>query len=590
MTFFDISRKMLKAGFYKYRLYFLCNLSATALFCCFAVISTNRTFMNASIVNSSISNNIYLPFFLSAVFLFFFLPASCQAFLASRKQEYGVMFSLGMSRKEAFRNLLFENVIISVLALAIALAAGTVLSFLFFSVIIYAIDVHGVQWQFCPEAYKLTAVLYTVVVAVAFILNAGRLMLDKIGTLLKAQYRAEKTGKIGTFLCRLAPNYMRFHLVEWSFVRRHKKEWECRYVLASLIIAVSVMLTGVCVTLYPAFLQDAKSYSPYDMVYSEIYGMNQVSVQDVLHILEKNGVTVEQVIQLPYIRDDVFNYLPVTEINRDFGCDYQIQEGEFLNLFQYNLEDGYEHNIQPVSTVTISGDRKLQSVGTDVKILFNQNPTFADKTLIINDSDFEKLSADITGSAGIANLFQFQNWEDSYAGVCEVKEYLQESNQLNEDEQTYYELSSKVEKYQDAKKSGQFLLFLMAFVIGLMIMAEFLLIHSRIQAEKEENSRVVCSLRMLGMIDKEIVKCLCYKNFLRFIPPSVVGTILSFLPSYYLNESYGMGTNGILAGIVFGVIMTVGTFVVIRRYSEKEEKLYESGFIIQGRGFFERIF
>ena len=122
MTFFDISRKMLKAGFYKYRLYFLCNLSATALFCCFAVISTNRTFMNASIVNSSISNNIYLPFFLSAVFLFFFLPVSCQAFLASRKQEYGVMFSLGMSRKEAFGNLLFEKCdSYPVLALAIAL-------------------------------------------------------------------------------------------------------------------------------------------------------------------------------------------------------------------------------------------------------------------------------------------------------------------------------------------------------------------------------------------------------------------------------------------------------------------------------------
>ena len=43
----------------------------------------------------------------------------------------------------------------------------------------------------------------------------------------------------------------------------------------------------------------------------------------------------------------------MTEINRDFGCDYQIQEGEFLNLFQYNLEDGYEHNIQPVSTVCL---------------------------------------------------------------------------------------------------------------------------------------------------------------------------------------------------------------------------------------------
>ena len=574
MTFFDISRKMLKVGFHKYRLYFLCNLSATALFCCFAVISTNRTFMNGSIVNSSISNNIYLPFFLSAVFLIFFLPVSCQAFLASRKQEYGVMFSLGMSRKEAFENLLFENVLISVLALAIALVAGTVLSFLFFAVIIYAIDVHGVQWQFCPEAYKLTAVLYTVVVAVSFILNAGRLMLDKIGTLMKAQYRAEKIGKIGTILCRLAPNYMTFHLVGLSFVRRHKKEWGLRYLLASLMIAVSVTLAGICLTLYPAFLQDAKSYSPYDMVYSEIYGMNQVPLQDVIHILEKNGVAVEHIIRLPYIRDDVFNYFPVTEINRDFGCDYQIQEGQFLNLFQYDLEDGYEHNIQPVSAVTISGDRKLRSVGTDVKILFNQNPTFADKTLIINDSDFAKLRADTPGGAGIANLFQFQNWEDSYAGVSGVKEYLHENNPLDEKEQLYYEISSKVEKYQDAEKSGEFLLFLMAFVIGLIIMAVFLLIHSCIQAEKEENSRAVCSLRLLGMTDKEIVKCLCYKNFLRFIPPAVVGTILSFLPSYYLNESYGMGTNGILAGIVFGVILAIGIFVVIRRYSEKEVKIY----------------
>ena len=574
MTFFDISRKMLKVGFHKYRLYFLCNLSAAALFCCFAVISTNRTFMNGSIVNSSISNNIYLPFFLSAVFLIFFLPVSCQAFLASRKQEYGVMFSLGMSRKEAFENLLFENVLISVLALAIALVAGTVLSFLFFAVIIYAIDVHGVQWQFCPEAYKLTTVLYTVVVAVPFILNAGRLMLDKIGTLMKAQYRAEKIGKIGTILCRLAPNYMTFHLVGLSFVRRHKKEWGLRYLLASLMIAVSVTLAGICLTLYPAFLQDAKSYSPYDMVYSEIYGMNQVPLQDVIHILEKNGVAVEQIIRLPYIRDDVFNYFPVTEINRDFGCDYQIQEGQFLNLFQYDLEDGYEHNIQPVSAVTISGDRKLRSVGTDVKILFNQNPTFADKTLIINDSDFAKLRADTPGGAGIANLFQFQNWENSYAGVSGVKEYLHENNPLDENEQLYYEISSKVEKYQDAEKSGEFLLFLMAFVIGLIIMAAFLLIHSCIQTEKEENSRAVCSLRLLGMTDKEIVKCLCYKNFLRFIPPAVVGTILSFLPSYYLNESYGMGTNGILAGIVFGVILAIGIFVVIRRYSEKEVKIY----------------
>lgn len=570
MTFYDISKKMLRADFSKYRLYFMCNLSGTALFCCFAVIFSNRTFMNGEIVNSSISNNIYLPGFLSAVFLILFLPVSCQAFLASRKQEYGVMFSLGMSRKEAFRNLLFENIVISVLALAAALAAGTVLSFLFFAVIVYGIDIKGVQWQFCLEAYKITVILYTAVMAVAFALNGVKLMRDKIGTLLKAQYRSEKAGGLFTILCRLAPGYMNRHLLEWSFVRRHKKEWSFRYILAAFMIAVSVLVTGSCVTLYPAFLQDAKSYAPYDMVYAEIYGMNQVPLQKVIHILEESGTVVEQVIQIPYIRDGNFNYLPVTEVNRYFGCNYQIQEGKFLNLFQYDLEDGYEHDTQPVSAVTISGDKKLRSVGNDIRILFDQNPAFADKTLIVNDSDFEKLSTDAGNSDSFMNLFLFAQWENSYEGICAVKEYLRDSNQADEEEQRYYELSSKVERCQDAEKSGQFLLFLMVFVTGIMLAAEFLLIHSRIQAEREENSRAVCSLWLFGMADREIVRCLWYKNFLRFLPPLIAGTVLSFVPSYYLNESYGMAIRGILSAIVFGMIITAGTVAAIYRYSEKE--------------------
>lgn len=105
-----------------------------------------------------------------------------------------------------------------------------------------------------------------------------------------------------------------------------------------------------------------------------------------------------------------------------------------------------------------------------------------------------KLRADTPGGAGIANLFQFQNWEDSYAGVSGVKEYLHENNPLDENEQLYYEISSKVEKYQDAEKSGEFLLFLMAFVIGLIIMAAFLLIHlvSRQKKKKIAGQFVVC--------------------------------------------------------------------------------------------------
>lgn len=565
MTFFDISKKMLRFGFDRYRLYFLCNVSAAALFCCFALIFSNPAFMNGQIVNSSISGNIFLPAVVSAVFLIFFLPVSCQAFLSSRKQEYGVMFSLGMSRKEGVFHLFFEHTVVSLSALAAALAAGTVLSFLFFAVILYGIGITGVQWQFCSEAYKITFILYAAVTAAAFVWNGGKFMRDKIGILLKAKYRSEKTGKFFKLLNRLMPGYMNRHFVAWSFVRRHKKVWIFKYTFAAVIVAAAALLMGSCITMYPGFLRDAENYSPYDMVYAQIDGMNQVPIQEAVRILEQNGTKADQVIRLPYVRDGSFNYISAADVNKSIGCNYQIQEGEFLNLFQYDPKDGYEHNMQPVSAVTISGNQKLRSAGSDVRILFNQNAAFADRTLIVNATDFDTLRADTTRSAGCMNLFVFAQWENSYQGICAVKEYLQNSNHTDDEEQHYYALSSKVERYRDAEKSGQFLIFLMVFVTGLMLSAEFLLIHSQIQAEREETDRAVKSLKLFGMAEREIGKCLRYRNFLRFLPPLIAGTILSLLPSYYLNESYGMGKLGVLAGAVFGIVLIFINAVLLCR-------------------------
>lgn len=570
MSFYDISWKMLRANFNRYRIYFFCNLFAAALFCCFAFILTNDSFMNERIVNSLISSNIYFPSILAALFLVFFLPVSCQVFLASRKREYGILFSLGMSRKEAFWNIFLENMIVAGSALAAALVAGTVLSLLFFTVIQYGIGIEGIRWRLRMEPYKMTVILYAVVLALTLGLNIGNLLREKIGVLMKAQYRSEKKGLFYRILYKCNPRYMRKYMVEWSFLRRHNKEWGFRYAFAILIVACAVMLASVCVTMYPAFLKDARSYSPYDMVYSEIYGMNQVSEETVTEILEENGTIVKQSIQLPYIRSANFNFFPVEEVNRCFQCGYQIEDGTFLNLFQYDLQDGYEHDLQPVSSVTYDGDKKLYSAGSDVRILWNQNPTFADRTLIISNSDFEKLKEDTVYQAGVAHLFLFEQWENSYDGVRTVNEYLRDQNRVDEAEAYYYRATSKIESYSDARKSGQFLIFLMVFVIGLMLTAEFLLIHFRIQAEAEENGRAVHSLRLLGMTGQEIVRCLNYKNSLRFIPPVILGTVLSFQPSYYLNGTYGAGSRGILTGLAFGAVTAGVELIFLKRYSANE--------------------
>lgn len=570
MTFYEISWKMLRANFNRYCIYFFCNLFAAALFYCFASILTNESFMNEKIVNSLISSNIYFPSILAALFLVFFLPISCQVFLASRKREYGILFSLGMSRKEAFWNMFLENALIAILALVAALALGTTLSILFFAVIQYGIGIEGLHWKLSPEPYKITIVLYAVVISLTFILNVGSLLRERIGILIKAQYRSEKKGLFYRLLYRFHPTYMKKHMIEWSFLRRHNSEWGFRYFFATLLVACSVMLVSLCVSIYPSLLQDAESYAPYDMVYSEIYGMNTVPEEKVTEILNENGVTVKKSIQIPYIRSASFNFFPVEEINRYFQCDYQIKKGQFLNLFPYDLQDGYEHDLSEVSTITYGENEKLYSIGSDVQILWNQNPTFADRTLIVSNTDFEEMKEVAQYWPGVAHLFLFEQWENSYDGVCAVNEYLQDKNQVDETEAYDYNATSKIESYLDARKSGQFLIFLMSFVIVLMLSACFLLIHFRIQTEEEENERAVRSLQLIGMTKKEIVTCLLYKNSLRFIPPIILGTILSFLPSYYLNGTYGAGAKGIFAGTVFGIIIVIAGLIFLKRYTRNE--------------------
>lgn len=570
MTFRDISAKMLRVNFNRYRLYFFCNLFAAALFECFASIFTNSSFMDGTVVNSLISSNIYFPSILAALFLILFLPLSSQAFFAARKQEYGILFSLGMSPKEAVRSMMLDNMAIAGMALAAALAAGTVLSGFFFAVIIYGIGIEGVQWRFCTASYKITVLLYLVVMAAAFLWNAVGTLREKIGTLLKAQYRCGKRGVIERLMSRFCPRYMEKHMVEWSFVRRHNNAWRIRYGFGAIIIACAVILVSVCVTMYPAFLRDAENESPYDMAYSEIYGMNGASLQEVGDILAEHGVSVERVIQVPYLRDAAFNYLPVAKVNQYFGSKYQIGEGQFLNLFQFDLHDGYEHDTQPVSTVAIGGNQELHSVGSEVRILFNRNAAFADRTLIVSDVDFKKMEKDAQYAIGTANLFAFAQWRQSEEGVCAVQEYLQSCNQVDEAQEHYYKLSSKVERYLEARKSGLFLNFLMAFVIGLMLLAEYLLIHFRIQAEQEENSRALRSLRMVGMTDGELEKCLRYKNLVRFLPPVIVGTLLAIFPAYGFGETYGAGYSGVFVGLISGVILSVGGIVSVKRYSRRE--------------------
>ena len=109
MTYFMISKKMLRANFRRFYLYFLCSFFALTLFFCFAALFTDNSFMGGATVDSLISSNVIFPSILAAAFLLLFVPYSYSVFLSARKREYGILFSLGMSRLESWKCLLAER-------------------------------------------------------------------------------------------------------------------------------------------------------------------------------------------------------------------------------------------------------------------------------------------------------------------------------------------------------------------------------------------------------------------------------------------------------------------------------------------------
>jgi predicted lysophospholipase L1 biosynthesis ABC-type transport system permease subunit len=299
--------------------------------------------MNPEVVDSSISSNIYAPSVLVGIFVVLFIPYSYSAFQRNRKNEYGIFMTLGMSELQAAVNMLLENCIIAGLSLISGLFIGTVISYLFYYIIQNVIGIPGLSWYLNVASYQYTALLYLITVLITLGTGMVSFMKAQLMDLIKERYRAERIGKqlpglfaagiglilisiivmitwyrdhsgsallaslgilfVGTYLVMTHLNgtkkliaiidqrYAKRHILELSMISRHQKSRHRIVVIAAWMTGLSVFFVGMLVVSYSSFTKNAINYSPYDMVYSEIFGMNQSDEKESISLLRQNGVT-----------------------------------------------------------------------------------------------------------------------------------------------------------------------------------------------------------------------------------------------------------------------------------------------------------
>ena len=582
--------------------------------------------MNGSIVNSSISSNIYAPSLLIGIFLVLFIPYSYHAFLKNRKQEYGILMTLGMREKEVFFNMLLENCIIAGLSLICGLILGTLISFIFYFIIQVVIGVTGLQWYFNAHSYVLTSFFYGGILLLTLVTSILSITKMQLIDLLKDRFRGEKRGKalpgifvmgvvfvivsvlimvtgygygattlwflsltfmftgiyiiltnvvnVEQYFTKIFPNYMQRHILEISFLKQHHRSHSRISIITSWLIGFAIFFAGLSTVMYPSLIDNASNYSPYDLVYSQIFGMNQVEDIEIESLLNQNGVSVKTVKQVEFLRDRTYNLLPALAVNEAFDCNYQLKQGEFRMVFQYDLNDGYEHEMTLPETVRFDCGYEtivLQSSGSDVRILFNRNPTFADKTMVLSDMDYSKIALEREDCwAGVMKLYSFDDWKNSSDGIIAVQEYLYNANQVDRSKQIYYKASSRIETYKTAKQSAEFLIFLMFFIVILFYVASNVMIHFKIKAETEEEQRMLSSLYRIGVTYEEMLKIIRHKNIFYFMPQVIIGLFLGGFYNYFVNEFYGFGWKAAGYSLLIGMVVVVLQFAIVKRYSKRE--------------------
>ncbi|NBH13103.1 ABC transporter permease [Lachnospiraceae bacterium] len=615
MAFLKILFKMIRYNHKSYKLYMYCNTFTMTLLFAFLSICSNDSFMHSYYIDSKISYNILAPAALICLFTILFLPYAYKAFLKGRKQEYSILMTLGMTEREVIANMFLECLTVSSIGCIAGLICGSGLAALFFLFLRYTIGLTTIQWEFHISAYLAALILYTGVIIIILFINILEFIKANLAELMSAKQKEERkkrgtmprliigcgtlflsffimlsvysSGKtnlsllsMGTAIIGIALTVSNFDSVmpknikrNWkisiSFLMQHQKSWKTVTFLSASLFGLLIFFSGLSITLYSNSLSNAMTYSPYDLFYVQDHISNRISSRKLEHILNNNGVSVSSRKKVEMLRNGAFNIISAKELHKKLGTNYQPVEGSYIQLFQEDLNDGYEHSLTPLGTLKIplknNQELPLQFQEQKIEILFNPCKSLADITIIVNDKDFQNIKKLAQGFIPQnAIMINLDNWKISGTAIRDLQNSMAELNNFSEEDQYVSSLSSKIQAYTAEKQASEVLTFWIFFVDLMFFAAADIMICFKIKSELKEETRMIFSLYRIGITAKEQWNILLKKNFCYFLPSLLLGIIFGIFYNYNVNNVYHYGHLGwVCAGIVSVIVLILQILITI---------------------------
>ncbi|MBH5319219.1 ABC transporter permease [Paenibacillus sp. GSMTC-2017] len=133
MTFRSLALSNIRGNWRSYSAFFLSSVFSVLIFYVYAAFISHPDVLSGVIIGADkVRQGMQFCLYLIIIFSFMFILYSNSAFLKTRKQEFGLFSLFGMTKSQLRKLVIYENIVISILAISVGIGLGILFSKLFF--------------------------------------------------------------------------------------------------------------------------------------------------------------------------------------------------------------------------------------------------------------------------------------------------------------------------------------------------------------------------------------------------------------------------------------------------------------------------
>lgn len=360
MTFFSIVKKNFKYNLNKFISYFFVNALVIGMLFMYGSLLFNSV-VNKELKGTSLIETLNIALMALIIFAIVFITYTNISFLKNRGKEFGMYLTLGMTRKDLIKIVIFENLSVMILALLVGTLGGAIFGRLFYMALSKILDYINIPYELNIESFVLSAGVFILIFIGNMIFNIiymnrvsimsnlkasinkevgkSNLMIGSISlilfiiallllpqTLLRKLFNGNSViigilvfmtivlpyfiiGSIITVFNKVIQKYPKFYnneiLILSNLSHRFKNYKNILYML-SILIEGAIYFSGTTYAMYSTSKELIDKDNPFDVAFVEKDGFNEVEESELKTLLNKKNIGIKNYSTLEFLEYALF--------------------------------------------------------------------------------------------------------------------------------------------------------------------------------------------------------------------------------------------------------------------------------------------